>query len=329
MLASAAGGALVDRLGSRRSCVTAAVLLSAGLPLISVASTPLALAGVLVGLGAVDVLADIGMNVQAAQVQRESSGSVIQRFHAAWSIGAVTGAAVASAAAAASVPLRWHLLVTGTALVGTVGVAARHLSPADDPPAPQPEGGSRRAPVLVLLAAVALAMAVVEGAPGEWAAVFGTDVHGAGPGIAGLGFLAMSTGMVTGRIAGDAATDRLGADRVLRGALATVVLGLSVVLLSPGIAVAVGGFALIGLGVSVLFPALYLTAADREGIPAGLGLGVMSTGARLGFLVSPPLVGAIAGAASLRAALGVVVGVAAVGAWLLEGALRGTGPTAS
>ena len=325
LLASAAGGALVDRLGSRRSCVTAAVLLSAGLPLVGVASTPLALAGVLVGLGAVDVLADIGMNVQAAQVQREASGSVIQRFHAAWSIGALSGAAVASAAAATGVPLRTHLLVTAVALVCTVGFAARHLSPVDDAPAPHPDGGSRRAPVLVLLAAVALAMAVVEGAPGEWAAVFGTDVHEAGPGVAGLGFLAMSAGMVTGRVAGDAATDRLGPDRVLRSALAIVGCGLGVVVLSPGIAVALAGFALIGLGVSVLFPALYLTAADREGIPAGLGLGVMSTGARLGFLVSPPLVGAIAGATSLRLSLGVVVGSGAVAAWLLEAALRRAG----
>ncbi len=325
LLASAAGGALVDRLGSRRSCVTAAALLAAGLPLISLASTPVALAGALVALGAVDVLADIGMNVQAAQVQRESSGSVIQRFHAAWSVGAVTGAAVASAAAAGGVALGRHLLATSVLLVCAVGLAARHLSPVDDPPAPHPDGAVRRAPVLALLAAVALAMAVVEGAPGEWAAVFGTDVHGAGPGVAGLGFLAMSAGMVTGRIVGDAATDRLGPDRVLRAALATVALGLAVVVLSPGIAVAVAGFAVVGLGVSVLFPALYLSAADRAGIPAGLGLGVMSTGARLGFLVSPPLVGAVASAASLRVALAVVVGTAALAALVLESGLARAG----
>lgn len=328
LLASAAGGALVDRLGSRRSCVVAGILLSLGLPLIAVASTPIALAAVLVALGAVDVLTDIGMNVQAAQVQRESSASVIQRFHGAWSVGALTGAAVASAAATAEISLGCQLAATSVALVSTIGFAARHLSPHDDPPAPQ-RAGARRAPVLVLLAAVALAMAVVEGAPGEWAAVFGTDVHDAGPGVAGLGFLAMSAGMVTGRFTGDTATDRLGPTRVLRLALGLVGAGLAVVVLSPGIAVAIVGFGVIGLGVSVLFPALYLSAADREGIPAGLGLGVMSTGARLGFLLSPPLVGAIAGATSLRLALGTVVGAAAVAALTLEAALSRAGRPAS
>ena len=328
LLASAAGGALVDRLGSRRSCVVAGVLLSAGLPLIALASTPFALAGVLVALGAVDVLTDIGMNVQAAQVQRESTASVVQRFHGAWSIGALTGAAVASSAAAAEVPLGWQLSATSVALIATIAYASRHLSPQDDAPAPQRDG-TRRAPVLALLAAVALAMAVVEGAPGEWAAVFGADVHGAGPGVAGLGFLAMSAGMVTGRFTGDAATDRLGPTRVLRLALGLAGTGLAVVVLSPGIAVALAGFLVIGLGVSVLFPALYLSAADREGIPAGIGLGVMSTGARLGFLVSPPLVGALAGATSLRVALGAVVGTAAVAALVLEAALSRAGRPAS
>jgi predicted MFS family arabinose efflux permease len=328
LLASAAGGALVDRLGSRRSCVAAAVLLSAGLPLISVASTPLELAAVLVVLGAVDVLADIGMNVQAAQVQRDSSGSVVQRFHGAWSVGALTGAAVASAAAAAEVSLGLQLVATALVLIATVAYVARHLSAEDDAPAPQRDG-TRRAPVLALLAAVALAMAVVEGAPGEWAAVFGTDVHDASPGVAGLGYLAMSLGMVVGRFTGDAATDRVGATPVLRLALGSVGIGLAVVVTSPSFAVAFAGFLLIGLGASVLFPALYLSAADREGVPAGLGLGVMSTGARLGFLVSPPLVGAIAGATSLRLALAVVVGFAAVAALVLEAALGRAGRVAS
>jgi predicted MFS family arabinose efflux permease len=309
LLASAAGGALVDRLGSRRSCVAAALALSAGLPLIAGAGTPVALAAVLVGLGAVDAVADIGMNVQAAQVQRRSPGSVVQRFHAAWSVGAVAGAAAASTAAGVGVGLGAQLAVTAVLLVTLVGLAARHLARVDDPPAPQP-AGTRRLPVLGLLAAVAVAIAVVEGAPGEWAAVFGTDVHGASPGLAGLGYLAVSTGMVAGRFLGDAATDRWSGRPVFRGALALAATGLVVVVTSPVLAVAVAGFAVIGLGVSVLFPALYLAAADREGIPAGLGLGVMSTGARLGFLVSPPLVGSLAGATSLRTALGVVVGAA-------------------
>lgn len=328
LLASAAGGALVDRLGSRRSCVVAAALLSAGLPLIAVASAPLALGAILALLGAIDVLADIGMNVQAAQVQRRSSGSVMQRFHGAWSVGALSGAAVASAAAGLGVTLGWQLVVTAVVLVATVTLAARHLSADDDLPAPEPDG-ARRSRVLALLAGLALMLAIIEGAPGEWSAVFNADIHGASPGVAGLGYLAFTAGMVTGRFLGDAATDRLGARRVFRVALVLVAAGLGVVTTSPMVAVAVTGFVVIGLGVSVLFPALYLSAADREGIPAGLGLGVMSTGARFGFLVSPVVVGAVAGATSLRVSLAAVVGVCILAAITLESALDRAGRAAT
>lgn len=324
LLASVAGGALVDRLGSRRSCVVAAVVLSAALPLIAVASTPWALGLVLAGLGAVDVLADIGMNVQAAQVQRRASGSVMQRFHGAWSVGALSGAVVASGAAGLGVTLAWQLLVTAVVLVVAVLLAARHLAPADDPTASRVDG-TRRASVLGLLAGVALCLAIVEGAPGEWSAVFNVDVHSASPGVAGLGYLGFAGGMVTGRFLGDEATDRLGPQRVFHLALLLVAVGLGVVTTSPGVALALVGFALAGLGASVLFPAIYLSAADREGIPSGLGLGVMSTGARLGFLVSPPLVGAVAAATSLRMSLAVVVGAAVVAAVVLEAGLSRAG----
>jgi MFS family permease len=131
--------------------------------------------------------------------------------------------------------------------------------------------------------------------------------------------------MVTGRLAGDAATDRFGAGRVSRSALAVAGVGLLVVAASPAAAVGIAGFAVMGLGVSVLFPALYLQAADTEGVPAGLGLGVMSTGARLGFLLSPPIVGGVAAWSSLRSALAGVVGIAAIAALVLEALLSRAG----
>lgn len=326
LVASAAGGALVDRLGSRRSCVAGALALAVGLPAVASAGEPWVLAAVLAALGSVDVLTDIGMNVQAAQLQRQASGSVVHLFHGAWSLGALGGAAIAAAAAGAEISLGRQLAVTSLALVATIAVAARHLSRADDTVTAGPPG-TRRTPVLALLAAVALAMAVVESVPGDWAAVFTSDVHGAGPGVASLGYLAVSAGMVAGRFTGDAATDRLGADRVFRGAIVVAVAGLVVVVTSPVAGVALAGFGIVGLGISVLFPALYLQAADTEGIPGGLGLGVLSTGARLGFLLSPPVVGALASAASLRTALAIVVGASALAASVLEAALARAGRT--
>lgn len=312
LISSAASGVLVDRVGSKRACVWSAGLLAAGLPLIGVAPTAATLAAVLVALGIVDALADIAMNVQAAQVDARTERSVIQGFHAWWSIGTVAGAAAGTASAAAGVSLGWQLAATGGLLVVLVVATSPALSPVDDEvvETTEPVGRRRRGRTLALLAGLALGVAVLEGAPGEWSAVFGTDVLGASSGAAGLGFLAVSTGMVVGRLGGDRATDRLGATSLFAVALATSAFGVVVVAVAPVIAVAVAGFFVIGLGNSVLFPALYLTAARSPGVPAGMGLGVMTTGARMGFLVSPLSVGWLADLTSLRVGLGGVLAAA-------------------
>lgn len=326
LVSSAASSVLVDRVSSRRSCAGSALALAAGLPLIGLAPNALTLAVALAVLGAVDALADIGMNVQAAQVDARTERSVIQGFHAWWSVGTVAGAGGGSAAAAFGIGLTLQLSITAVLLVVLVVWASPSLSPTDDPHVGPEDGGTRRRRgLLSLLAGLALALAVLEGAPGEWAALFGTDVLGASEGVAGLGFLAVSTGMVAGRFAGDRATDRLGAQQVFRVALAGAVAGIAVVLTAPSIEAAIAGFAVIGLGISVLFPALYLTAASTPGVRSGMGLGVMTSGARIGFLVSPLAVGWLSDATSLRAGLGTAVLGAAGAVTVLTAMLRRVG----
>lgn len=321
LLSSTAAGVVVDRVGSRRGAVVSTTVLGVGLVSIGLAPSALALGLVLASLSAVDALADIAMNVQATDVQRRAGRSVMQRFHAGWSVGAVSGAVIGAGAAATGVSLTVQLAVTGAVLAAGALAVRTSLAPEVEP-APEPTGGLRRAPVLVLLAALALALAVVEGSPGDWAAVFGSDVHGASEGVAALGFVAVAGGMVVGRLAGDRATDRLGGQRLFRSALVTVASGLLVVVASPSVWAAIGGFAVVGVGVSVLFPALYLEAATTPGVPSGLGLGVMTSGARVGFLASPVVVGALSEATSLRVGLGAVLGVAIGLALVLGGMLR-------
>lgn len=321
LLASVVAGAVVDRIGSRRAAVGALAVQTLGLPALGLASSALLLAVSLATLSAVDALADVGMNVQAAEVQRTSERSLIQRFHAAWSIGTVAGAVVGSACAALDISLTLQLAVTGALLAGLSVSSWPALIPGlrtDDPEA----GGGGRLPVVVLLVLTALVVAVVEGTPGDWAAVFADEVHGAASGTAGLGYVAVAAGMVVGRLGGDWATDTLGAPRLLATAISFAAVGLFVVAASPAVAVAIVGFALWGLGVSVLFPTLYLQAASTPGVPPGLGVGLMSSGARLGFLASPPTVGAVSEATSLRVGLAAVVGVALAGSVVLSVATR-------
>jgi MFS family permease len=78
---------------------------------------------------------------------------------------------------------------------------------------------------------------------------------------------------------------------------------------------AVLGFAIMGLGLSAVFP-LALRASGLEGPSSGTGLAAVSTVGYAGFLSGPPLIGLLAEGTSLRAALLLVCALCLVAAAL-------------
>ena len=114
--------------------------------------------------------------------------------------------------------------------------------------------------------------------------------------------------------------DRLG-DRLTARIGAIIALsGMTLALLLPSPVTALIGFAAAGWGIATLFPAAFRTADDLPGVPHGVGITVVGWFARLGFFVTPPIVGALADALTLRYALWLVP-VYAVGILAFSGVL--------
>jgi MFS family permease len=113
--------------------------------------------------------------------------------------------------------------------------------------------------------------------------------------------------MTIGRLTGDRVVDRFGQRRVARAGGAVTAAGMGLALALPSIPTTVLGFALAGLGVATLVPAVYHAADELAGLRRGLGLAVVNWLLRIGFLVSPLLIGVLADAVSLRVALLTVV----------------------
>jgi MFS family permease len=320
---SVLSGLVVHRLGSRRVTIAAGCSLCVVAPFVAVVPSPWLLLAVLVVAGCFDALTDIGMNAQAVQAQRCGPRSVMNRFHAGWSLGSVVGTLLGSAAAAAGLGVGTHLLVVEAALIGGLLTARRWLDLHDEPPErlPAAAGGdrsrrpARRSGAGLLIAGLALATAIAEATPMEWAAVFLTDELAAGAGAAGTGVVVYAAAMFGGRVVGDHAIDRFGSAAVLTGAVGLVAAGLVVAVAAGTATLAMAGFALWGLGVSVLFPMLYGAGGNLPGLPAAQGLALMTIGQRIGFLAGPPLVGRLGATISLPAAFLVAAG----GAVLLLG----------
>jgi MFS family permease len=321
LAASPVAGRLVSRLGSRPVLVVAAAGLGASLWTTGAAPNGPTLFVALTVVGATDAAMDISMNANGAAYEKRSGRSVMHRLHGTWSVGALTAAGIAAASAAAGVPLTLHLALAGAVIGGSV-LATRHGLVGGDAQARVPTGpgasgspSERAAPSrrligpIVVLAAATVGGAILEGAPADWSAVQ-LERMGAPAGVAALGFAAFMAGMVGGRFAGDRLTDRFGGPTVLRAGTVLVAVGLATGIAVNHPAAFAIGLTLAGLGAAGFFPLAFSAAARTEGVTPGSGAATVSLAARLGFMLEPVLVGAIAELLGLRWAFGVVVVVA-------------------
>jgi MFS family permease len=321
-------GRLIHRFGSAQVAVAAGLVLGVALPLLGLAPSWTALAAVYLVLGASDGVMDAAMNGHGLRVQKSYDRSLISGFHGMWSVGAATGAVVGTAAAAARVPLPLQLGAVSVLVLSAVALARLWrlpgLDPADLTPDAHPNeavAGDRGSGVLSALRPLAWVglLAVIAGVPEDvanaWSVLYLTEARDAAPGVAGLGYTVFTVAMVLSRFAADRVSDRIGYVRLARlgGLLAFV--GYAVVLLSPSLGLSVLGFALVGLGIAPAFPTLFHAGGHWPGVRSGDGVTVVSWVARLGFLVTPPLVGVIADSAGIAA--GLTIGATAALAYAL------------
>jgi FHS family L-fucose permease-like MFS transporter len=89
-----------------------------------------------------------------------------------------------------------------------------------------------------------------------------------------------------------------------------VALGTVITVTAPVTPLAILGLVVWGLGLSVVFPQLYATAARLPGTSAGAGLGSMLLGQRLGAMLTAAGTGALAQWVDLRFAFAVVAALA-------------------
>ncbi|WP_432570688.1 MFS transporter [Kineococcus sp. SYSU DK005] len=334
LLAGLLAPVCIQRLGSAKVGALGLVLAAAAVATVPLANAWIAFAAVMLLVGALDAVVDVAQNAHGFRVQRLYGRSIVNAFHGLWSVGAVVGGLLGSAAAGAGLPLGAHLTVSavvfglvaltahrfllpgpedseraGTPRVGPAGVGstdagdAERALPADRSGRHRRRAGVRTAALLAVLGALAAGGAFVEDAGSSWGALYLRGELGAGAAVGGLAFVALQGAQTVGRLTGDRVVDRFGQRRVaLTGGLLTAA-GTGAALAWPSIPSTLAGFALAGLGVATLVPAVMHTADELPGLPAGVGLTVVSWLLRVGFLVSPAVVGFVADATSLRVAL--------------------------
>jgi MFS family permease len=323
LLAGLFAAAIIGRWRSARVASGGIALLSVSFVLAVIAPSWGVLSLVFFVGGALDAVVDVAQNAHGLRVQRVYGRSIVNSFHGVWSIGAVTGGVMGSAAAGWSVPLAAHLTFAAVLFSAVAFGAYRFLLPGPDDSERVNEGealagvesrddrtdrGVRRVPgavwrLLLVFGALAACGALVEDAGASWGAVYLRDELGAAAATAGLAFVALQVAMTAGRLLGDRFVDRFGTRRVVRTGGVVVAVGMGIALVLPSTVTTLGGFLLAGLGVATLVPATMHSADELPALASGVGLMVVSWLLRVGFLLSPLVVGVVADASSLRVGL--------------------------
>ncbi|MEW9870439.1 sugar MFS transporter [Arthrobacter sp. HS15c] len=327
-----ASGLIVLRLGSKRTIRTGSIMVGCGLAIAgfgtSVLATPVAVAVGLAIIGLGTASWNTASNVEGAAVERAVGRHIMPRLHGAFSLGTVAGAGLGAWAAAASVPVLWHLAAAGAVVAVSVTTAAAWFR-ADVTPvagdrtyAPDTFGDPSTGPIPVitpgaaqadrvpldnkrkiaqawrdrrtlLLGVMVLGLALAEGAAGDWVALALADGHGQTDAAGAAGYGLFVTFMTIGRFAGTLVLDRFGRVPVMRWCAALAVIGLGLFVFAPVPWLAFVALAIWGLGASLGFPVGMSAAAD-DPAKAAARVSVVSTIGYGAFLCGPPLLGLLA-----------------------------------
>jgi MFS family permease len=185
------------------------------------------------------------------------------------------------------------------------------LGPSLPSAAPRPTGPSRTrgrggwSLTLVRLGLTGAVLMICEGAALGWSAIFLHDSKGASLGLAATAVTAYTGGQAFGRIVGDRLTSSHGHARVFRAGGLISVGGLAVGVLAPAPVVAIAGFAVAGLGASVLIPLVFSAVGrvDPSGANTAALVSRFATFTYAGILLGPAAIGAVADLAGLTVTL--------------------------
>jgi len=299
----------LPRFGSQRTVQISLLGYCLAGPLVGIAGSLAALFAALFAWGAFQGSLDVAMNTQAVTVERAAGRPLMAGFHGSWSIGAFAGAGIGALGVAAGVALTPQLLFLALPVLAITGPLSSRMLP--DPDTGGGHRGSGRAvirlsgPVLVL-GAIAFASMLCEGASADWASVYLRGSVGVGPAVAGIGYTAFALAMVSVRLLGNRLMIRFRVSRLLPTLAIVATAGITAGLLNGTAAAVIAGFACLGAGVALVIPTVNSAAGRLPGLSQGTGIAMVSACGWAGFVFGPPIIGELASASSLTAALGLL-----------------------
>jgi len=292
-------GWIITKIGSRKLLISALLVYAVALVTLGLAQNPFQLIICLICFGFSSNAVNISVNTQAVITEELYKRPILASFHGLWSLAGFTGAGVGTFMIANHVaPYRHFLLMMVVIMIGVI-IAARYLK--DDKVANAGPVFVMPDSSLIKLGIIAFCSMICEGAMFDWSVIYFKKVVLAPTALVGVGFTAFMLTMAGGRFFADKFAHRYGLKRTLQVSGTLTATGLLFAVAFPYVYTAIAGFLLVGVGVSSVVPMVFSAAGKSKTMQPGVALAAVSTIGFLGFLIGPPIIGFIAGLATLRA----------------------------
>ena len=223
---------------------------------------------------------------------------IVDRAHAFWSLGFFS-AGIISALVAQSGSLAADPLIP----YGTDGHCGRGVDSWRFDPAPHRTGTSNEKPaqvalptmaVMALVAVTLTRMWIMEGAGIDWAAIYMRDMFAAPPFLSGFAVALGGWGAGADAVFADPFVERSSPTACRRHCSECSAWGALLVFFAPSGWLALVGFAMMGVGTSVIFPLAMSAAAQLTDRPASTNVASLARSTFVAFLLGPPLLGYVA-----------------------------------
>ena len=315
-------GPILERIGYRRSILSMIPLLALLYAIASFATGPLSFFLLLFPVGLVIGGIEIILNLEADRTEHMVGYRIMNRAHAFWSFGFFASGIISALIAQSGLSVQIHLfLMVPLVIVGVALILGRF------DPAPHRTGSSTEEPphfavptmAIMVLVAVTLSAMIMEGAGIDWSAIYMRDVFEASPFLSGFAVALGAWAQAVTRFFADPFVEKYSPTAVARVLLGVLGAGVLLVFFAPSGWLALVGFAMMGVGTSVIFPLAMSAAAQLTDRPAPTNVASLAQISFVAFLLGPPLLGYIAEYFGIRWSFGiglplVILSIACVGA---------------
>jgi len=283
---------IINKIGVGKATSIGIILscIAALFPLIAPGFISLAVA--LLFFGATNGFTDISMNTLVTEIEKEDKQKFMSASHGFFSLGGVL-AGLGSFLITVIDNRGLHMLLAVLLVLLVNFVFYKQYRNVIAAPIEKDSFSIKNFKPLVLLGVVSFVVMGSEGAIVDWSGLFLKEVSFAPEAIWGAGFLGFQVFMTLGRFLGDSISSRIGSIKIVAlGSLISVVGYLLV--LTTNMYLAIAGFALTGLGFSVIVPELFRIGGNVKGVESSQGVAFIAGTGYSGFLVGPVILGFIA-----------------------------------